>query len=272
MPFINNNSLLEYNKLIIAAKNRETDGQCEKHHIVPRSLGGDEQDTNIVNLSPSEHLYAHKLLTEITAGLDKSKMIYAYWMMANVKNVHQSTRLTVSPAEFEKIKLLRKMISASEETRNKIANSRRGKVSIYNKDNNQLKYINLSDFPEYESKGFILGGRPLLGDRKKQISDTNKKLGIKPVSIGWNTGLTKNSNESIRVMAEKAKGRVPANKGKTLIELHGEGKAEMLAFNNRRKNATPVTIHGITYYSIIEASRQLKITERRAKKLGGIDK
>lgn len=33
----------------------------EKHHIIPKKLGGDDSDDNLVNLLPEEHLFVHKL-------------------------------------------------------------------------------------------------------------------------------------------------------------------------------------------------------------------
>ena len=43
----------------------------EKHHILPRSLGGLNGKSNLIRLTPSDHLFAHKLLAKIynTRGL-----------------------------------------------------------------------------------------------------------------------------------------------------------------------------------------------------------
>jgi len=38
----------------------------EAHHVVPKSLGGADNDTNIVVLTAREHFVAHRLLTKIT--------------------------------------------------------------------------------------------------------------------------------------------------------------------------------------------------------------
>ena len=45
----------------------------EKHHILPKSLGG----TIMVNLTFREHYICHLLLTKFTAGSDKMKMCFA---------------------------------------------------------------------------------------------------------------------------------------------------------------------------------------------------
>ena len=65
------NYLRIYNKLITRAQNI-TDTCVERHHIVPRCMGGDNKKSNIVKLSPEEHFFAHILLVKIypeTPGL-----------------------------------------------------------------------------------------------------------------------------------------------------------------------------------------------------------
>lgn len=55
----------------------------ETHHIVPKSIGGDNTKGNLVNLSPREHLICHLLLTKMTEHTDKIKMYNAAWIMSN---------------------------------------------------------------------------------------------------------------------------------------------------------------------------------------------
>lgn len=38
----------------------------EKHHIIPKSLGGTDENENLVLLTPKEHFLCHKLLLHIT--------------------------------------------------------------------------------------------------------------------------------------------------------------------------------------------------------------
>lgn len=40
----------------------------EKHHIVPRSLGGDDTPGNLIRLTPEDHFFAHLLLAKIHGG------------------------------------------------------------------------------------------------------------------------------------------------------------------------------------------------------------
>jgi hypothetical protein len=57
-----------YDLLIEKAKNRTYDGYVELHHIVPRCLGGSDDRTNLVPLTPEEHYVAHQLLVKIHPG------------------------------------------------------------------------------------------------------------------------------------------------------------------------------------------------------------
>lgn len=54
-----------YNKLIERAKTREIEGYVEKHHIIPRCMGGDDSEENLVKLTAREHFIAHQLLVKI---------------------------------------------------------------------------------------------------------------------------------------------------------------------------------------------------------------
>lgn len=50
---------------------------CETHHITPKSLGGSNETSNLVNLTPREHFIAHRLLTKMTTGLANRSMWWA---------------------------------------------------------------------------------------------------------------------------------------------------------------------------------------------------
>ncbi len=54
-----------YNNLIERAKNRVILGYYEKHHIIPRCIGGSDNSSNLIKLTPEEHYIAHQLLVKI---------------------------------------------------------------------------------------------------------------------------------------------------------------------------------------------------------------
>ena len=51
--------------LMERSRDRVLEGYVEKHHIVPRCLGGTNDTTNIAVLTPEEHFLAHQLLVKI---------------------------------------------------------------------------------------------------------------------------------------------------------------------------------------------------------------
>ena len=65
------------------AKTRHLDGYVERHHIVPRCMGGTNETTNIVDLTPEEHFLAHQLLVKIYPEV--GKLVLAALMMTTDK-------------------------------------------------------------------------------------------------------------------------------------------------------------------------------------------
>jgi hypothetical protein len=68
-----------YYNLIERAKSRILEGYVEKHHIVPKCVGGADDIENLVALTPEEHYIAHQLLVKIYP--DNHKLVYAARMM-----------------------------------------------------------------------------------------------------------------------------------------------------------------------------------------------
>lgn len=59
------NYKLHYDRLIKRAQGRKLSGYRERHHIVPKCLGGDNSKANVVELTAEEHYVAHQLLVKI---------------------------------------------------------------------------------------------------------------------------------------------------------------------------------------------------------------
>lgn len=57
-----------YNLLIDRAKNRKLECYVEKHHILPRCMGGSDDESNLVALTAREHFIAHLLLAKMYPG------------------------------------------------------------------------------------------------------------------------------------------------------------------------------------------------------------
>ena len=71
-----------YESLIHKRKLNPAEGCVEKHHIIPKSMGGGDEDENLVTLTAREHYIAHLLLAKMHANTVKfHPMLYALWMM-----------------------------------------------------------------------------------------------------------------------------------------------------------------------------------------------
>lgn len=81
--------LEHYNRLIDRAKSRSLFGYKETHHIVPRCLGGSDDKSNLVDLTPEEHYVAHQLLIKIYKK--EPRLLFAARMMT-VSNASQKNR------------------------------------------------------------------------------------------------------------------------------------------------------------------------------------
>jgi hypothetical protein len=91
-----------YNSLISTARNRSSEGYTEKHHIIPKSMGGSNDSDNLVKLTAREHFIAHVLLTKFTESTYKAKMITALWRFCVGGNKNQKL---VSSRYYEKLKI-----------------------------------------------------------------------------------------------------------------------------------------------------------------------
>lgn len=59
------NYKMHYDLLIDRAKMRTITDYSEKHHIIPKCMGGNNKKENLVCLTPEEHFLAHQLLVKI---------------------------------------------------------------------------------------------------------------------------------------------------------------------------------------------------------------
>lgn len=86
------NYLTIYDKLIDRARTRIIEVYTERHHIVPRCMGGGDEASNLVSLTPEEHFLAHALLVKIHPS--HPRLIYALTMMCrNLGGKRQNNKL-----------------------------------------------------------------------------------------------------------------------------------------------------------------------------------
>jgi NUMOD3 motif len=147
--YLQNKYTTMYHRIVINAKKRILSPEIytEKHHIIPKSLGGDNSPENIVTLTPKEHFICHLLLPKMVERDNKRKMKYASWMMiVGIKRYKPSARiyemLRNQMAEANKERIgpnLGKKLSdewkqnikngLTEEIKKRISNARKGQKS-----------------------------------------------------------------------------------------------------------------------------------------------
>ena len=195
-----------YMNIILRAKGRQLSGeQCEKHHILPRSMGGSNDKDNIVLLTLREHFICHKLLTKIVKDEFKHKMWIALYFMSNTRGLSlpSSTYQLCKIATVEFLKARKQPQSA------------RDKISAANKKHWQ------DNKDKYMAQRFQSG-------HYKRVSETHKtifhywqdKINKDPVKIAKTAAKhrgMKRSSESRKRMSDAAKGRTANNKGTICI-------------------------------------------------------
>jgi cellobiose-specific phosphotransferase system component IIA len=69
MIFIDNKYTRWYYNIVTNAKSRISIGYTEKHHIIPKSCGGNNSKNNLVALTAREHFVCHLLLIRMVEVL-----------------------------------------------------------------------------------------------------------------------------------------------------------------------------------------------------------
>jgi len=113
-----------YYSIIDHARGRPpVDQPIEKHHIIPRSLGGSDDKINLVRLTLKEHRLCHLLLTRMLTGMDRRRMLFA------AKRMFDKCAKFHGMSRGESYVLLRQQvrIAVSEMHRGRIAHNRGSK-------------------------------------------------------------------------------------------------------------------------------------------------
>ena len=101
----------------------------EKHHILPKCLGGNNDECNIVELTAREHFLCHMLLCEIYPN--ENKLRHALFLMAIGKQKTKEKTYVISSRMYERLKTeYSQMLTGkkqSQETRDKKSKAMKGK-------------------------------------------------------------------------------------------------------------------------------------------------
>lgn len=99
MKFKDNKYNRWYHQIIENRRANPYDGYVERHHIIPKSMGGSNSKDNIVALTAREHFICHWLLTKMT---DSRGMRLALLTMCRTSGNQE--RYKISSRRFQKIR------------------------------------------------------------------------------------------------------------------------------------------------------------------------
>lgn len=82
-----------YNSIIERRRDNSPQGYIERHHIIPVSFGGTDDENNIVSLTAREHFLCHLLMVKMFEKTDNFyKALFAFMMMSvSSKNQNRIT-------------------------------------------------------------------------------------------------------------------------------------------------------------------------------------
>lgn len=171
-----------YSEIIINRKSNPYIGYTEKHHILPRSLGGNNKAENIVRLSAREHFICHWLLVKIYTHdkINYPKMVKAFSMMCFTHNKEKQQRYKVNSRLFQKYKIELSNILSNAQSGDK--NSQFGKKWISNIELKQSIRISKNlDLPA----GWVDGRNKWKPPYKRTNVPKIKKVVVKKYKYGY---------------------------------------------------------------------------------------
>lgn len=96
-----------YNQIIECAQNRKLEDYKEKHHIIPKCMGGLNKKENLVELTAREHFLCHRLLVEIYPSNIKLKHALFLMNVGIVKNNYSPSSRVYNRLKEERSKLIK---------------------------------------------------------------------------------------------------------------------------------------------------------------------
>lgn len=188
---------MDYKKIYDSLMSR-TDGRSkgketyyEKHHVIPKCLGGTDEKNNLVLLTAEEHWVAHLLLVKMHP--DVPQLVYACQAMSmtggNTKRTTNKMFGWIRRKYAENVSIRQQGRLLSKNTRSKISSSLKGKTPAHQLLGNVSQRPEVAKKISESKKGKSTG--PFTDERKENIRKA--KLG-KP-----NSFMRDNNPNNIRV-------------------------------------------------------------------------
>lgn len=165
-----------YKELVSKAQLRSLDSSIyvEKHHIVPKCMGGDNSKDNLVYLTAKEHFLAHKLLVRVYPSV---KGVW-YALIAMGRLVQFKSKIFES--ERQRAYKMRKGFKYSEESKLKMSLAKKGKAS--NSPETQFKTGTIPwNAGKFGEQHHLYGSKRSL-EQRKRMGEAQKLCGNLPPS------------------------------------------------------------------------------------------
>jgi NUMOD3 motif len=224
---------VRYGKFITSRQYRYLkSAMVEKHHILPRSLGGSDEEINIIKLTPREHYIAHLILWKAYGG----KMATAFFLMQQDRTILHLHERTLTAKQYER---LRQDYCLSNR------DSHIGKPSKL-KGKSQSKEL-------VEKRSKALQGHKHSEETKKKLSDKRKEYFTNPEN---------RKKLSERIKQTFRNGRISYNKG---VKMNEEQRERI----RKTKKVSHVRTLGFTGHIHSEESKK-KISKKISGKNNGM--
>lgn len=154
-----------YDNLILKRQKILFEGKTEIHHIIPRSIGGNDDKNNLVNLSLREHFVAHQLLTKIYKN--NKGLAWAAFSMAQQRKYNSRKYSWLKENHLSK--------PLSEETKKKLSEKAKNRTDeMKKKTSEEMKKIWANRSSDDYIKIFAhRRGKKLSEEHKKKVSENH---------------------------------------------------------------------------------------------------
>jgi hypothetical protein len=172
-----------HDKIIKRAQNRTLDGYSELHHILPKCLGGTNDETNLVRLTAREHFIIHKILNILHPEVEGLR--YAVWIFVTFND---NRGIRIGSKEYER---LRKLFAESASNRMKINNP---SFNVFTKEHRKkISKAGFKRFKDPNERKKANSFRNLTDEERKERIKvwSNAAMGPKNGRFKWNIMVNK---------------------------------------------------------------------------------
>jgi len=231
-----------YNTIIKNAKNsnrikfrkdNENYVYYERHHIVPKCLSGTNDKDNLVLLTAKEHYLCHKLLTYIYKG--NRNINWAFIMMCYTR-----IRKINSAKDYKYIRELIILTPMSEEVKNKISKSKKGKKLS---EEHKIKIGNSNK------------GRVGSNNGKHLSIDTKNKMSLSRIGLKQSTEACKNMSIANKGEKNPNFGKICSSEVKDKIRMSMQGKNTGSRTEEQKKKISVATKIAMDKLRVIKTSK-----------------